>query len=83
MHWVWLIIVGLIVGALGRALHPGARELLRLLGKRLDPKAQELLSQRYLLGESTEEIAIRLEQSPTAVRMRLMRLRTMARRKSS
>ena len=23
MHWVWLIIVGLIVGALGRALHPG------------------------------------------------------------
>ncbi len=23
MHWVWLIIVGLIVGALGRQLHPG------------------------------------------------------------
>jgi uncharacterized membrane protein YeaQ/YmgE (transglycosylase-associated protein family) len=23
MHWLWLIIVGLIVGALGRALHPG------------------------------------------------------------
>src|SRR4029079_1608495 len=23
MHWVWLIIVGLVVGALGRALHPG------------------------------------------------------------
>ena len=23
MHWIWLIIVGLIVGALGRALHPG------------------------------------------------------------
>ena len=23
MHWVWLIIVGLIVGALGRLLHPG------------------------------------------------------------
>jgi RNA polymerase sigma factor (sigma-70 family) len=60
-----------------------ARELLRILGKRLDPKAQELLSQRYLLGESTEEIALRLEQSPTAVRMRLMRLRTMAKRKSS
>ena len=60
-----------------------ARELLRLLGKRLDPKARELLSQRYLLGESTEEIALRLEQSPTAVRMRLMRLRTMAKRKSS
>jgi uncharacterized membrane protein YeaQ/YmgE (transglycosylase-associated protein family) len=23
MHWVWLIIVGLIVGALGRLFHPG------------------------------------------------------------
>jgi len=23
MHWVWLTIVGLIVGALGRLLHPG------------------------------------------------------------
>jgi uncharacterized membrane protein YeaQ/YmgE (transglycosylase-associated protein family) len=23
MHWIWLIIVGLIVGALGRLLHPG------------------------------------------------------------
>ncbi|HWZ92351.1 MAG TPA: sigma-70 family RNA polymerase sigma factor [Polyangiaceae bacterium] len=60
-----------------------ARELLRILGKRLDPQARELLSQRYLLGESSEEIALRLEQSPTAVRMRLMRLRTMAKRKSS
>lgn len=59
-----------------------ARELLRLLGKKLDPKAAELLSQRYLLGESTEEIALRLAQSRTAVRMRLMRLRTMAKRKS-
>ena len=23
MHWVWLIIVGAIVGALGRLIHPG------------------------------------------------------------
>jgi uncharacterized membrane protein YeaQ/YmgE (transglycosylase-associated protein family) len=23
MHWLWLIIVGLVVGALGRLLHPG------------------------------------------------------------
>jgi uncharacterized membrane protein YeaQ/YmgE (transglycosylase-associated protein family) len=23
MHWLWLIIVGAIVGALGRFLHPG------------------------------------------------------------
>jgi uncharacterized membrane protein YeaQ/YmgE (transglycosylase-associated protein family) len=24
MHWVWLVIVGAIVGALGRLFHPGA-----------------------------------------------------------
>jgi uncharacterized membrane protein YeaQ/YmgE (transglycosylase-associated protein family) len=24
MHWVWLIIVGALVGALGRLFHPGA-----------------------------------------------------------
>ena len=24
MHWVWLIIVGAVVGALGRLIHPGA-----------------------------------------------------------
>ena len=23
MHWIWLIIVGAIVGALGRLIHPG------------------------------------------------------------
>ena len=23
MHWIWLIIVGLVVGALGRLMHPG------------------------------------------------------------
>lgn len=23
MHWIWFIIAGLIVGALGRLLHPG------------------------------------------------------------
>jgi uncharacterized membrane protein YeaQ/YmgE (transglycosylase-associated protein family) len=23
MHWIWLIIVGAVVGALGRLLHPG------------------------------------------------------------
>ena len=24
MHWIWLIIVGAIVGALGRLFHPGS-----------------------------------------------------------
>jgi uncharacterized membrane protein YeaQ/YmgE (transglycosylase-associated protein family) len=24
MHWIWFIIVGAIVGALGRLLHPGS-----------------------------------------------------------
>ena len=57
-----------------------ARELLTLVGRKLDPHARDLLSQRYLMGESTEEIAARLAQSPTAVRMRLMRLRSIARR---
>jgi uncharacterized membrane protein YeaQ/YmgE (transglycosylase-associated protein family) len=27
MHWVWLIIVGAIVGALGRLFHPGVDPL--------------------------------------------------------
>jgi uncharacterized membrane protein YeaQ/YmgE (transglycosylase-associated protein family) len=30
MHWIWLIIVGAIVGALGRLFHPG-RDPLGLL----------------------------------------------------
>ena len=24
MHWIWLIIVGALVGALGRLFHPGS-----------------------------------------------------------
>ena len=55
-----------------------ARELLDKLVVRLDPESTELLSQRYALGESAQEIARRLEQSPAAVRMRLMRLRSAA-----
>lgn len=60
-----------------------ARELLGRLDEQLDPQASELLKQRYLMGESTEEIALRLARSPTAIRMRLMRLRSLAKRNSS
>jgi RNA polymerase sigma factor (sigma-70 family) len=60
-----------------------ARQLLNRLGTQLDPQARALLSRRYLLGESTEAIALRLAQSATAVRMRLMRLRSIAKRKAS
>jgi RNA polymerase sigma-70 factor, ECF subfamily len=60
-----------------------ARELLEILDKQLDPQASELLAQRYLMGESTEEIAQRLARSPSAIRMRLMRLRSIAKRNSS
>jgi len=57
-----------------------ARQQLRMMQDNLDPQARDLLSQRYLLGKSTQEIARRLEQSPTAIRMRLMRLRARAKR---
>jgi RNA polymerase sigma factor (sigma-70 family) len=60
-----------------------AREILRTLETRLEPRARELLLQRYLLGESTEEIALRLAETPAAVRVRLMRLRSLVRRKAS
>lgn len=60
-----------------------ARETLRILGSELDPSASELLLQRYFLGQSAEEIGQELEQSPTTVRMRLMRLRSAVKRKSS
>jgi RNA polymerase sigma-70 factor, ECF subfamily len=59
-----------------------AREILSTLATRLEPDARELLLQRYLLGESAQEIALRLEQSPSAVRVRLMRLRSLVKRKS-
>jgi RNA polymerase sigma factor (sigma-70 family) len=59
-----------------------AREILRTLDTRLKPRARELLLQRYLLGESPEEIALRREESAAVVRVRLMRLRSLVKRKS-
>lgn len=59
-----------------------ARELLGMLGEQLDPQSRELIAHRYLMGESTEEIAHRMARTPTAIRMRLMRLRSLAKRNS-
>ena len=53
-----------------------AREILVRLKKHLDPQARDLLSLRYLLGESTDEIAMRAGRyQPAAGRPRLTRLR--------
>jgi RNA polymerase sigma factor (sigma-70 family) len=53
-------------------------ELARLTGQ-LDHGAFELLYRRYVLGESAKDLAIELAQSPAALRMRLMRLRSQLR----
>jgi RNA polymerase sigma factor (sigma-70 family) len=42
----------------------------------LDTEGLELLYRRYVLEETGKELADELSQSPAAVRMRLMRLRT-------
>jgi RNA polymerase sigma-70 factor (ECF subfamily) len=59
------------------------REALGKVFERVDEKSERLILERYLLGQSAQEIAQRLAQSPTAVRMRLMRLRSAAKRKKS
>jgi RNA polymerase sigma factor (sigma-70 family) len=42
----------------------------------LDGGALELLARRYLLEETPKELAAELDESPAAMRMRLMRLRS-------
>lgn len=42
----------------------------------LDGRAIELLARRYLLEETPAELAAELDESPAAMRMRLMRLRS-------
>jgi len=59
------------------------REALGKVFERVDEKSERLILERYLLGQSAQEIAERLAQSPTAIRMRLMRLRSAAKRKKS
>ncbi|HEY3494956.1 MAG TPA: sigma-70 family RNA polymerase sigma factor [Polyangiaceae bacterium] len=56
-----------------------SRNKLQRLAGGLDPQAIELLFRRYVLGETAKDIATELAQSPAALRMRLMRLRTLLR----
>jgi RNA polymerase sigma factor (sigma-70 family) len=56
------------------------KEQLERLFAGVDENAARLMLERYLLGESAEEIASRLALSPAAIRMRLMRARTALRR---
>jgi RNA polymerase sigma factor (sigma-70 family) len=51
------------------------RELLQQILADFDERSRRLLVERYFLGRSAEEIAEQVAQSPTAVRMRLMRVR--------
>ena len=56
---------------------------LRALSRTLDGlerSALDLLVRRYVLEESPKELARALSQSPAAMRMRLMRMRTLLRR---
>ena len=51
------------------------RELLDQIFTGVDERSRRLMIERYLLGRSAEEIAERAAQSPSAVRMKLMRVR--------
>lgn len=53
-----------------------SRTKLERLAGHLDQSAFELLYRRYVLGESAKDLATELAQSPAALRMRLMRLRS-------
>lgn len=53
-----------------------SRTKLERLAGHLDHGAFELLYRRYVLGESAKDLATELAQSPAALRMRLMRLRS-------
>jgi len=58
------------------------RELLTHLFMDIDERSRRLMVERYLIGRSAEEIARQAEQSPTSVRMKLMRVRGAVRRGS-
>jgi len=56
-----------------------SRKMLRSLVRELEASEFELLVRRYVLEEDSNELASELEQSPAALRMRLMRLRAILR----
>lgn len=51
------------------------RELLTRLLSSVDERSRRLMIERYLMGRSADELAAEDEQSPSSVRMKLMRLR--------
>jgi RNA polymerase sigma-70 factor, ECF subfamily len=51
------------------------RELLTRLFADIDERSRGLMIERYLMGRSADEIAAEAEQSPSSVRMKLMRVR--------
>jgi len=51
------------------------RELLDQIFAEVDERSRKLMVDRYLLGRSAQEIAAQIAQSPSAVRMRLLRAR--------
>jgi DNA-directed RNA polymerase specialized sigma24 family protein len=56
-----------------------AREALALAVHHLGDEGRELLVRRYVLGENARELSSGRPQSPAALRVRLMRLRSSAR----
>jgi RNA polymerase sigma factor (sigma-70 family) len=58
------------------------RELLTHLFADIDERSRRLMIERYLIGRSADEIAVQAEQSPSSVRMKLMRVRGAVRRGS-
>jgi RNA polymerase sigma factor (sigma-70 family) len=60
--------------------HIDARASVARIVDRMDDEGLELLIRRYVLEETSTELADDLAQSPAALRMRLMRLRSNARR---
>lgn len=59
-----------------------SRKVLRSLVRELEPDAFELLVRRYVFEEEANDLASELEQSPAALRMRIMRLRAILRNRA-